>query len=521
MYNSTVVQTTHGPVRGRTLDGVQTFLGIRYGADTAPTRFLPPRPPQPWTDVANAWAYGPSSPQDDPDHPSDRALDPFLQKIGLTDNQPESEDCLVANVWTPAADGAARPVMVWVHSGGFSSNSASSPTIDGAALARDGDVVVASFNHRLGVLGYTHLTSDPDSPFVDAGNAGMLDIVFFLEWVRDNIAAFGGDPASITVFGQSGGAMKISTLLGMPSAEGLFHRAILQSGAMPEVIPADAALKTSAELLAAVGLADGDFTGLQALPLADLMRAYKPLAARDGVAAFGSVADGRVVAGDPFGASPAVGWSSSIPTIIGDTETEATLFSFDLAPTLRTWTTADLVEALGRGGLDPETAAGVVDAVATRHPDEDTYEIAARVLSAGVFTVATDLLAERQAAAGAPVWRYRIAWRTPVDDGVFLAPHEIDVALVFGNVDGAVGLNGGGADARRLSDILHGAWLAFARTGSPATDLVPDWPAFDPESRATLVLDPEPTVQHDVDGDELRALRPLMPFGTNWFTLLR
>jgi para-nitrobenzyl esterase len=521
MYNSTVVQTTNGPVRGLTADGVHAFRGIRYGADTAPTRFLAARAPEPWTDVANAWAYGPSSPQDDPDNPSDRALDPFLQKIGLTDNQPESEDCLFANVWTPAVEGAGRPVMVWVHSGGFSSNSASSPSIDGAALAGDGDVVVASFNHRLGVLGYTHLTDDPESPFADAGNQGMLDVVFFLRWVRDNIVAFGGDPGNVTVFGQSGGAMKISTLLGMPAAEGLFHKAILQSGAMPEVISSEAGLATSAELLRAAGVADGDHAALQALPLAELMRAYLPIAARDGIGAFGSVADGRVVAGDPFGDTPAVGWSSSVPMIIGDTETEATLFSFDLAPELRTWSTDRLVETLGRG-VDPGTARAVVDAVASRHPEADTYEVAARVLTAGVFTVATDVLAERRAAAGgAPVWRYRIAWRTPVDDGVFLAPHEIDVALVFGNVDEASGLNAGGAEAHRLSDLLHGAWLAFARDGSPVTALVPKWPAFTSQSRVALVLDPEPSVASDLDGDELRALRPLMPFGVNWFTLLR
>lgn len=214
---SAVVTTTHGPVRGRVADGVTSFKGIRYGADTAAHRFEPPRPPTPWTETVNAFEFGPTAPQDDPDTSTDRADDPFLQMIGLTDNLPQSEDCLFLNVWTPStapraretgAPAPARPVLVWVHSGGYSDNSGSSPSIDGAALAAEHDLVVVTFNHRLNVLGYTQVVdpvAEPDSPYAASGNVGQLDILAVLEWVRDNIAAFGGDPGRVTLVGQSGG----------------------------------------------------------------------------------------------------------------------------------------------------------------------------------------------------------------------------------------------------------------------------------------------------------------------------
>ena len=214
---SAVVTTTHGPVRGRVADGVTSFKGIRYGADTAAHRFEPPRAPAPWTETVNAFEFGPTAPQDHPDEAVDRADNPFLRMIGLTDNLPESEDCLFVNVWTPGTTARARdagrlatprPVLVWVHSGGYSDNSGSSPSIDGAALAERHDLVVVTFNHRLNVLGYMQVvapTAEPGSPYAVSGNVGQLDIVAALEWVRDNIAAFGGDPGSVTLAGQSGG----------------------------------------------------------------------------------------------------------------------------------------------------------------------------------------------------------------------------------------------------------------------------------------------------------------------------
>ncbi len=266
MYNDSVVTTRWGRVRGRTTaGGVRVFRGIRHGRDTALDRFLPPCAPAPWSDVANAFEFGPTAPQHDPESATHRADNPLPRKIGLTDNLPESEDCLFLNVWAPPArDEPPAPVMVWVHSDAFAVNSGSSPSIDGTHLAESGGVVVVSFNHRLNVLGYCHLTDDEHSPFVAAGNVGMLDIVAALEWVRDNV----------TVFGQSGGAMKIATLLGMPAAGGLFHKAIMQSGDITRARSASEAMEATEDLCHELGLDAVDPSALQAADLRSLMRAY-------------------------------------------------------------------------------------------------------------------------------------------------------------------------------------------------------------------------------------------------------
>ncbi|PRY13562.1 carboxylesterase/lipase family protein [Kineococcus rhizosphaerae] len=525
MFDESLARTVHGPVRGRVReDGVHVFKGIRYGADTRGHRFEPPRPPAGWTDVANAWEFGPTCPQDDPDVRFDRAQFPFLQMIGLTDNLPESEDCLFLNVWTPATrDGGQRPVMVWVHSGGYATNSGSSPSIDGAKLAAEGDVVVVTFNHRLNVFGYLHLGDhlgdDPDHPCARSGNAGMLDVVQVLQWVRDNAAEFGGDPGNVTVFGQSGGAMKISTLLGMPAARGLFHRAILSSGATPRVQTTAQAAVAAKELFAAAGTSDVE--GLRELSTQDLLRAGRSVSARRGLTAFGAVADGVVVPDDPFEPRPSA-VSFDVPVLVGDLDTEVALFTSVGSPDLPSLTEQGLAQRLAPLG---EAAAGVVDAVRVSHPGASPYEVFLRIASGLVFTANAERLADRAASraadGGAPAWRYRITWRTPVGD--FLSPHEVDVALVFGNVDAAAGLNGGGADAHRLSELLRATWVAFARTGSPQNPLLPEWPAYASAERPVLAFGPEPRVVPDLDGPELRALRPLVdhpPVDSDWLNVL-
>ncbi|MDP3403362.1 MAG: carboxylesterase family protein, partial [Brevundimonas sp.] len=206
-----VVTTTHGPVRGQTDGGVVVFRGLRYGADTGPRRFRPPVAPTPWTDPVDAFAYGPASPQG-----------------GSESNQ--SEDCLFLNVWSPGLDRQRRPVMVYIHGGAYSNGSGSSPLYDGTRLARRNDVVVVTVNHRLNLFGYGYLARLAGAPFADSGNAGQLDLILALAWVRDNIAGFGGDPDRVMVFGQSGGGAKIATLMATPSAAGLFHRVATMSG---------------------------------------------------------------------------------------------------------------------------------------------------------------------------------------------------------------------------------------------------------------------------------------------------
>jgi para-nitrobenzyl esterase len=519
MYNESVARTGSGPVRGRIQDGVHVFKGIRYGKNPGEQRFLPPRLPDPWREVANAFEFGPTAPQDDPDTGIDRALNPFMQRIGLTDSFPESEDCLFVNVWTPGVDDGARPVMVWCHSGAFATNSGSSPAIDGTLLTRTGDVVVVTFNHRLNALGYSHLTDDPASPFAGSGNVGMLDIVQLLEWVRDNIATFGGDPGNVTIFGQSGGAAKVSTLLAMPSAAGLFHKAIMQSGAMPRAHSAEHARSNAATMMGTLGIAAGDIEALQRVELREFMRAYQGLARTAGLAALASVVDGVVLPADPFvpEASP---FAANIPCIVGDLDTEATLFLAARSKALVALSREELVGRLA-GAFGAEAAAKIVHFYAEKYPTADSYEIIARIISAAMFTSNTELVAAAKAdQGGAPVWRYRITWRTPVEDGIFLSPHEADVALTFGNIDCAKGINGGGSDARRLSEILMTTWITFARSGSPLNENVPEWPQYETTTRPTLTLAPEPGVTHDVDGDEFEMLRPHLAGGVHWLAII-
>ncbi|MCL3793180.1 carboxylesterase/lipase family protein, partial [Actinomyces sp. 186855] len=476
MYSSAVVTTTHGPVRGRVTDAVTAFKGIRYGADTAAYRFQPPRPPAPWTEVVNAFEFGPTAPQDHPEQSTDRATNPWLQMMGLTDNLPESEDCLFLNVWTPSTaaqaaeagqDAPARPVLVWVHSGGYSDNSGSSPSVDGAHLAREHDLVTVSFNHRLGVLGYTQLVdpAEAGSPYATSGNVGQLDIVAALEWVRDNIAAFGGDPGNVTLAGQSGGAMKISCLLAMPRAQGLFHKAVLQSGTTARVLEPRQAAAVTARLRASAALTpDAGPEELAGMDLKALMRAYKATA--EGLTTFGPVLDGRVIPAHPF--SPAsVALSGDKPLILGDLDTEATLFLLHSRDALVSAGPEEVTRRLAAvAGHD--LADALVSAITAGHGPLDGYELAVQVLSDGLFTGPAHLAALRRAAgASAPTWRYRNALRTPAQDGALMSPHELDVALTFGNIHTATGLNGDTPEAHAVSRLLGATWAAFARDGEP------------------------------------------------------
>ncbi|WP_159097627.1 MULTISPECIES: carboxylesterase/lipase family protein [unclassified Actinomyces] len=551
MYNSIVISTVHGPVRGRVVDGVAAFKGIRYGADTGTYRFQPPRPPQPWTDVANAFEFGPTCPQDHPDTGVDRALNPFLQKIGLTDNLPEDEDCLFLNVWTPArlsqeasvsgdgTDGArtdqpdhpGRPVLVWVHSGAYSSNSGSSPSIDGTHLAREHNLVVVTFNHRLGALGYTQVvdpTTEPNSPYAESGNVGMLDIVAMLAWVRDNIAAFGGDPSRITVAGQSGGAMKISILMAMPSAAGLFHRAVLCSGATTLARPLDDALRTGRHLRVCAGLpGDAAVTELAKLPIQDFMRASLA-AAGTSMTTFSPVIDGSTLPCAPFAPS-ALALSAHVPAIIGDLDTEAALFLAGSHDELATQGLDGLHRAL-TGELGTQVADKFLAALQDSHPSASPYELALRASSDLAFCVHTRTAVQRrvawaQAHGGAPTWRYRITWRTPVDDGVYMSTHELDVALAFGNVEAARGLNGGGDEARALSRTIGSTWANFAADGEPCgrqgTGSVASWPACESAVAHTLLLTPTPQSAGDVDAAELDAITATVHGEVNWLEAVR
>jgi para-nitrobenzyl esterase len=485
---SAVVDTASGKVRGVVCNGVHVYRGIPYGASTAgANRFMPPRKSEPWTGVRDAFQSGHASPQVSPA--------PGAIGAGLRGYAPQGEDCLVLNVFSTAVnDGRKRPVMMWIHGGGYTYGSGSSLGYDGANLSRAGDVVVVCINHRLAINGHLYL-GGAGADFADSGNVGMLDIVASLQWVRDNIAQFGGDPANVTIFGQSGGGGKVSTLLAMPSAKGLFHKAIVESGSTLKQMTRDEAQKTTDRVAAQLGLKPTQAAELQQVPLAKL------LAAMGQGARFGPVVDGHALPRDPFDPdAPDV--SADVPMIIGTTETEGSYFA---PPEL-----LSLDEAAVRARLKERLAGDgdrVYDLFRKNRPKATPSEI---YFTISAFPSNAHIQAERKAAQRrAPAFLYQIRWRTPVEGGRRLSPHCIEIPFAMQNHWQLPEMVGTGPELQPLADKVSGAWIAFARTGNPSHPGIPKWPAYNATERSTMHIDNEWTLSNDPDRDERIALGPL------------
>jgi para-nitrobenzyl esterase len=494
-----VVQTTNGPVRGRAEDELSVFKGLRYGAPPVGlARFKPPAPPQPWREPAAATAYGAPAIQSGL-APGERRTSPGDPPA--PDEPASSEDCLFLNVWTPGLDAAKRPVMVWLHGGGFANGSGGAAMYDGGALARQGDVVTVTVNHRLNVFGYLHLGEVFGPDYAQSGVAGMLDIVLALEWVRDNIAAFGGDPGNVTIFGESGGGWKVSLLMAMPAARGLFHKAIIQSGPGLTAKPPAEADGVARALLAELGVATPE--ALAALPTetishasvrvpGEVMRLYTP------------VLDGEVIPRHPFepDASPL---NADVPLMIGTNKDENTLFLFS-HPRFGAFTAEDVAKAAG--AAVGERADALVAALRRAYPDySDTHLYAAVGTATGMWGNSIRL-AERKAAQGAaPVWMYLLTWETPVAKGRLRSPHAIEIPLVFDNVEKARNFVGRGEEPEAMARQMSAAWLAFARSGDPSTPALPAWPAYDAAKRATMIFDLESRVADDPLSEVRRVLQ--------------
>ena len=496
--SKSVVADTHlGKVRGTDNNGIKTFKGIPYGASTAGTnRFMPPTDPAKWTGVRDALAYGHSAPQRDP-----AARPPAEGALGVaSSNLPaEGEDCLVLNVWTPAInDGRKRPVMFWCHGGGFSSGSGSSPDNDGTNLARRGDVVVVTINHRLNVLGFANL-SEFSKDFAASGDTGMMDIVHALKWVRTNIAQFGGDPNTVMIFGQSGGGRKVETLLAMPSAKGLFHRATIESGAALQVAGREIAIRNGEQLLAKLGIQKSNVREIQKLPVERIMAAYFEVVRESrgvdqSVGGFAPTVDGRILPQHPFHptASPV---SADVPVMIGCTRTEMTLFSandaaaFSLDEDGLRSRIQDLL-----GGQPGE----MIDLYRKLNPGAKPSDIYFLIASDYRYGAPTMKIAERRAQLGrAPVYVYYFTWETPVQGGRLKSPHTMEIPFAFDNVKISSRLTGGGPEAMALADKVSDAWIAFARTGNPNTPKLPGWPAFNVKDRSTMVINNTSKVVND------------------------
>ncbi len=494
-----IVETKAGRVRGLSIDGVQTFKSVPYGASTAGARrFLPPLEVAPWTGVREAFAFGPRAPQ---------VLAPFVPEWQpLTGTEPMSEDCLHLNVWTPqAATGGTRPVMVWLHGGGYTGGSPAALPYDGASLARRHDVVVVSITHRLNVLGFMHLTELGGDRFADASNAGLKDIIAGLTWVRDNIDRFGGDPKNVTIFGQSGGAGKVSTLLGMPAAQGLFHRAIAQSGSAVTSMPAASATQNADALISRLGLKRHQLDELQRLPVEQVLAAIQAPAGSRGFAT-SPVVDGTSLPHDVFN-PVATPQSASIPLLIGSTETEVT-WSVNADYTVPADAAALRDRIMRTLRLDAAKAETLVGVYQHGRPRASLLDLAFIMeTDASQFRTGVDTQAERKsAAARAPVYLYRFQWYSPVSGGRLRAMHCMDIPFAFDNVDNSQSIVGSGTDRQPLADRMSHAWVGFARTGDPNHPGLPRWEPFTANERATMMLSGECRLARDPYRDERLAM---------------
>ena len=494
-----IVETVAGKVEGLEREGVFQFRGVPYAyAD----RFRPPEPAPPWSGVLDATRFGPSAPQE----PS--ASDALF---GVED-QEFGEDCLVVNVVTPAIDDAARPVMVWIHGGGFTNGSGRSPYYNATRLALDGDVVVVTVNYRLGALGFLyldHLAGD----LTGSGVNGIRDQIEALRWVRDNIAGFGGDPRRVTLFGESAGAMSIGTLLAAPEAAGLFHTAILQSGAAESVMAPEAAMHVTEQVLTQLEITPAEIDRLLDMPVHEILTAQssameailtsRPDPRRPGSGylqlPFQPVVDGGLLTRPPLDAVRA-GSAAGIPLVVGTTADEWNLFALndsvgDIGPErLR----RRLVRMLGEDRADV-----AIELYRAARPTSHSSRLWCAMLTDRVFRMPAVRLAEAQLAHTPDVSMYRFDYRSTAFGGVVGACHAIEIPFVFDTVEHqSVQMLLGGIDdgTRRLARRCSTAWTTMARRGAPAHDDL-DWPAYDLPRRATCVLDRDPTVLDDPEGD--------------------
>ncbi len=509
-----IVRTASGPVPGNSANGALAFKGIRYGAPpTGALRFMPPQKPAPWT-APSVDAFGPPAMQmpsgtaaQEPKTPLAIALQSVFPT--LAEVKVNSEDCLFLNVWTAFRgnlnDGVKRPVMVWLHGGGFAYGSGAWPSYDGGNLAKKGDVVVVTLNHRLNAFGYLELADIGGPELAKSGNVGMLDIVTALEWVRDNIAAFGGDAGNVTIFGESGGGAKVSTLMAMPSAHGLFHKAIVESGPGLKGVPKAAATQDAKDIMAELKVSD--VKALQSVPAEQIVSAALAVSARRGpgseIRFLAPVVDGDVLPSDPFDpVAPAM--SANIPLIIGTNKDEMTLFMAG-----QPWfgkLTDDQLNAqapMMAGAKAPALLAALRQA----HPDYSPTYLMTELFTTTFMWDGSIKLAERKAAQkAAPVYMYQLRWETPIGGGLFKTPHTLEIPMVFDNVENSRALVGPGPEPQKVADQMSSAWIAFARTGDPNTSRTPHWPRYDATRRATMVFNVASTVVDDPYADVRKAL---------------
>ena len=500
--NIAIAQTEYGKVRGFILRGIYQFLGIPYGADTSgKNRFMPPQKPVPWNDIKPTIWWGNSAPQ----IMEKRYANVYSSFVDHWNYDDISEDCLKLNIWTPALDKGNRPVIVWLHGGGFvNGNGIEQDGYHGENLSRMGNIVFCSVNHRLGALGYCCLSS-VGGPLA-SGNAGNLDLIASLEWIKNNISQFGGDPNNVTIIGQSGGGAKVTTLMNMPAAKGLFHKAVALSGSSLIGVNKNYAEKLGAKVLEEAGFKIGEFEKLQQMPWLEFIQianrtvakfsdeAKKMGIQREG---FSPVADGIHLSSEPFFTG---GMSENIPLMINTTFHEWTPSRSDASLEKVTW--EEITEKISaRFG---EKSSLIVSAYKKQFPTASPVEIWALILSNRKNAVAT---ADAKSKNGkAPVYVSWFGWQPPLFDGRMRAFHCIDICFWFYNTDLMFTHTGGGKRPRALSSKMANSFIQFVKTGNPNGGGLPEWLPYSSERGETMILDDLCLLQNNPDGEARKSL---------------
>ena len=485
-----VVETKHGRIRGVTIDSIKWFRGIPYGADTGgKNRFMPPQEPANWSGIRDCTDWGHLAPQRVNPNPS-----VYTKYVGWNNYRGGmSEDCLVVNVWTPAVRGnRKRPVMFIIHGGGFTSGSGNLEALEGQHLEKAANMVVVTVNHRLGMLGFLDLSAFGGQELSTSGNAGMMDLVLALQWVRDNIAQFGGDPGNVTITGQSGGGGKCSHLMAMPSARGLFHKVAVQSGSTLKTGRHEQRQKDAEGLWTKLGIAKGDLAKLQSVPFKEIIENQTNA---------GPVLDGNVVPRDPFDPdAPAI--SADVPMIIGTCLED---WGFTITDTsdddasLRKWVQGQL-----RTVKAEEQADAVLALYRKHYPQKNAFLLRAIIASDRSVRRNAVTQAERKAAQGAaPVYMYRWDWPAHGEGAHWGATHGADLSPAFANPTTA--MTGNSPGGKRVTQQLSSSFAAFAKTGNPKNSNIPAWTPYDPSRRAVMVFDGQTRQVNDPDR-ELREL---------------